>query len=283
MSFKELIEVNNLLRTIEHEYPVKKDLFLNNKFSEYVDFQDFQKKLEPSKIAFTRYLHETCNAIDNQFKRLYKSIETQKTPVPVNKFDRLISKYTKLKDILTLFENELLSLERPLRDYELQDFYDDVDDELEDIYNITNPSEIQLNSLYEFKNRIESKFFSINATSNIKPETSIEKSFSFRNNFDSIEELKVFNYFTTKLVDSKYLNDEILKQFLKYAFELKNPPNSKFSFENITTKQKIIKVFYDYYKVIALKPHGRQQQYAELLGEYFHGFESKSVKANFNK
>jgi hypothetical protein len=44
-----------------------------------------------------------------------------------------------------------------------------------------------------------------------------------------------------------------------------------------------MKVFYEYYKNVAGKPHKKQSQYAAILGDYFEGFNTQNVSTNFNK
>jgi len=107
--------------------------------------------------------------------------------------------------------------------------------------------------------------------------------FNFENNFDNVNQEKVYQYFSTELVNSNYLSEEELRDYLKTAFEKRETPKSKFSFRNIPSKDKVMKVFYSFYKDIAGKPHGRQKDYAGLLGEYFQGFKTSTISTNFSK
>jgi hypothetical protein len=112
----------------------------------------------------------------------------------------------------------------------------------------------------------------------------IQEIFIFQNNFDGVPPINVFDFFNKKLVqDHKYLELETLKDFIFQAFEKQEIPKNKFVLKNIKTKQKIIAVFYEYYKVIAGKPTGAQINYASLLGEYFNGFTTVNVSTNFTK
>lgn len=114
------------------------------------------------------------------------------------------------------------------------------------------------------------------------PKTSaVEKPF-FINEFDTVQESKIIEYFTKNLVDKKYISVEVLNNYLKQAFELKTAPKQKFSFENINTKENIVSIFYKYYKETAAKPHGKQQMYLDLLKIYFSGFEKINIR-NFSK
>lgn len=113
-------------------------------------------------------------------------------------------------------------------------------------------------------------------------DTSVVEKPSFTNEFDSVPESKVIEYFTKNLVENKHLTKETLTAYLKQAFELKTPPKQKYSFENIKTKEKIVSIFYKYYKETADKPHGKQQMYLDLLKIYFSGFEKINIR-NFSK
>lgn len=111
----------------------------------------------------------------------------------------------------------------------------------------------------------------------------VKQTFSFTNNFDKIEETKVLEYFVNKLVVPKFIDKSTLHDFLLIAFDKKEIPKKLFSFNKLNTKSQITKIFYDYYIDIAGKPHGKQTKYVELLANYFEGFDSKSLKTNFNK
>ena len=104
--------------------------------------------------------------------------------------------------------------------------------------------------------------------------------FNFQNNFDDVNSNKIYNYFKDSLVEKKYLSKETLKEFIILAFQEKTKPTQKYSF----SKPKIGKIrtiFYTYYKDVASKPHGKKQEYAELLGNYFKGFTTEKVMNNF--
>ncbi|CAN5661222.1 hypothetical protein BH10BAC3_BH10BAC3_16190 [soil metagenome] len=107
--------------------------------------------------------------------------------------------------------------------------------------------------------------------------------FQMQNNFDQIRMDDVYNHFKAGLVDKNYLSESDLKQYLEQAFNKKTKPTKLFRFSDIQTKSKIQSVFYKYYKDIAGKPHGKQVNYAALLGDYFEGYNTSSVSTNFNK
>jgi hypothetical protein len=104
--------------------------------------------------------------------------------------------------------------------------------------------------------------------------------FKFENNFDKVEPNKVYNYFFKKLVEKKYLSNEDLEKYLVLAFQDKKLPKEKFTFSNLQI-EKIRTIFYTYFKDIAINTHGRNKEYAELLGEYFNGFTTQKVRNNF--
>jgi hypothetical protein len=103
------------------------------------------------------------------------------------------------------------------------------------------------------------------------------------NNFDSTEIEDVYSHFKSGLVEKKYLTESDLLSYLKAAFEIMTIPQPLFKIKDAPTKQKVMKVFYEYYKNVAGKPHGKKNKYAALLGNYFEGFTTKNVSSNFNK
>ncbi|MBQ0732968.1 hypothetical protein [Aquimarina celericrescens] len=117
----------------------------------------------------------------------------------------------------------------------------------------------------------------------LKNESQDSSTFEFTNNFDSINEEKVYNHFKSNLVDTKMIDEADLRLYLKASFENKQIPETLFSFKNVRNKQSVIKVFYNYYKNVAIKPHGKQKEYAGLLGDYFQGYKTDTVSTNFSK
>jgi len=107
--------------------------------------------------------------------------------------------------------------------------------------------------------------------------------FEFVNLFDTVNTDKIYTHFKTGLVDNKMLTKEELENYIKAAFENKQPPKNLFNIKNAPSKDKVMKVFYEYYKNIAGKPHGKQKEYAGLLGNYFQGFKTSTVSSNFSK
>ena len=105
--------------------------------------------------------------------------------------------------------------------------------------------------------------------------------FTFINNFDKVDPLKVFNYFKINLVDKKYLTIEQLENYLLLAFQDLGLPKEKFSFSNLHI-ERVRTIFYRYFVEIANKPHGKKEEYAKLLGDYFNSFTTRKVMNNFS-
>ena len=108
--------------------------------------------------------------------------------------------------------------------------------------------------------------------------------FSFTNNFDNIPEDTIMFFFYQKLVvESKYITVDTFKLFLKNAFEKNIPPKNKLQIICPNERKKVRMVFYKYYTDIAQKPPRKQLEYVKLLGEYFEGFNTESLRTNFSK
>tara|TARA_R110000796_G_scaffold252631_3_gene389372 strand:- start:31073 stop:31735 length:663 start_codon:yes stop_codon:yes gene_type:complete len=107
--------------------------------------------------------------------------------------------------------------------------------------------------------------------------------FEFSNNFDHVDEKDVLDFFYSNLVKTKYIDYERLKEYLVLAFEENKLPEKGFTINNKPTDIVFRSIFYDYYKRIAGKPYGKQKKYIALLGDYFVGFNNKSLKTNFSK
>lgn len=110
-----------------------------------------------------------------------------------------------------------------------------------------------------------------------------ENDFNFINNFDDVSESDVYNYFKEKLVKKKLLSEEDLRSYLISAFQEKKPPEKLFEMNIEITKLRIYKIFYIYYKNKAHKPHGKRNEYVNLLSEYFKGFNHKTIASNWSK
>jgi hypothetical protein len=106
---------------------------------------------------------------------------------------------------------------------------------------------------------------------------------TFTNNFDNIKPTEIYKHFKAGLVEKGYLTEQELNEYLKAAFELKTIPETLFKIKDAPNKAAIEAVFYKYYKNVAGKIHGKQNQYAALLGDYFEGYKTTTVSSNFSK
>lgn len=104
---------------------------------------------------------------------------------------------------------------------------------------------------------------------------------TFENNFDNVEPIEIYKHFKTGLVDKGYLTEQELNEYLKAAFELKTKPEKLFKLKHTPSKQKIYTVFYTYYKDFAQKKHNTQKDYVALLGDFFEGYETKTIRTNW--
>lgn len=106
---------------------------------------------------------------------------------------------------------------------------------------------------------------------------------TFKNNFDKITPVEIYEHFRAGLVEKGYLTEQELNEYLKTAFELKTIPETLFKIKDAPKKATIEAIFYKYYKNVAGKIHGTQNQYAALLGDYFEGYKTATVSSNFSK
>jgi len=109
----------------------------------------------------------------------------------------------------------------------------------------------------------------------------ITKQPNFTNNFDNVTTVEIFEHFNAGLVNKGYLTEQELNEYLKAAFELKTKPKRPFKLKHTPSKQRIYTLFYIYYKDISQKKHDRQKDYAELLGDYFEGYKTETIRTNW--
>lgn len=109
----------------------------------------------------------------------------------------------------------------------------------------------------------------------------ITKQPNFTNNFDNITTVEIFEHFNAGLVNKGYLTEQELNEYLKAAFELKTKPKRPFKLKHTPSKQRIYTLFYIYYKDISQKKHDRQIDYAALLGDYFEGYKTETIRTNW--
>lgn len=109
----------------------------------------------------------------------------------------------------------------------------------------------------------------------------ITKQPNFTNNFDNVTTVEIFEHFNAGLVNKGYLTEQELNEYLKAAFELKTKPKRLFKLKHTPSKQRIYTLFYIYYKDISQKKHDRQKDYAALLGDYFEGYKTETIRTNW--
>lgn len=97
------------------------------------------------------------------------------------------------------------------------------------------------------------------------------------NNFNDDDIENVLTHFQSL---EKYMNNGEFMQWIKQAFELKEPPKQKFSLRK-HIKGEIRGIFHDYWKESG--KHGNREEYVRLLSDYFEGFPFKTTLDNFNK
>ena len=76
--------------------------------------------------------------------------------------------------------------------------------------------------------------------------------FSFKNNFDNVNNNDVYRYFKSELVDKNYLEIATLYDYLDLAFDKKQVPTEKFSFQKMKTLKSVRQIFYKYYSEIEI-------------------------------
>lgn len=101
-----------------------------------------------------------------------------------------------------------------------------------------------------------------------------------KNNFNNMPPKDIYEYFNSHMVGENdiYITKPELNEFIKSAFELKNPPKEKITLKK-HKKKDVHAIFYNFW-IKAGHKHGEGKKYAKLCEDYFSGF--KSVYANFN-
>lgn len=103
------------------------------------------------------------------------------------------------------------------------------------------------------------------------------------NNFDNVVSGRVYHHFHENLVIKGHLTNGELISYIKDAFEHRKVPTVRYVLKGVRSKQRIINVFYRYYKDESGTNHGKQKEYAALLGDYFQGYNTNNVSTNFSK
>ncbi|HLV92818.1 MAG TPA: hypothetical protein VKX34_06820 [Aequorivita sp.] len=149
-------------------------------------------------------------------------------------------------------------------------YFDDLILQFIDYYKANNPHLLQM------KERLQ------NTLNKTDKENEIDLT-TFENKFDHKTIKDVYQYFNKELVKTNYLSEDNLKRFIHLAFILKAPlpPEQKITFEGDPQKGIITNIFYRYYRDVNGKT--KRKGCGELLGEYFNGYNTKTVLGNFNK
>jgi hypothetical protein len=168
---------------------------------------------------------------------------------------------------------------------ELENFFESIFENMSFIFcthfNKTHKEELKLRTIFRkwydtFEYRISIDRVGEN---NAKEET---KKFE-RNNFNpKIKSVQAVTDFFTKEL-KPYADELVINEFLSLAFEKCEPPKEKLSFTNLNyNKKKIMNVFNTFYNACG-KTQSNATKYAELLGNYFTGFETETVRTNWAK
>lgn len=248
------------------------DKFIESYLDNYneISFHPIQEQL----IVFLKKdeLDGECFEQDNEFWDYYpKSLHPKLTEVI-----EILPKEAELIDEIEFVIEEHKKINFWEIDFENFEKFINISKPLEELFNLCNLF-VQINRLKYYN---ESLIY-IQAQ---QTETKIEQETpTFKNNFDNSKPMEIYNHFKAGLVEKGYLTEQELVEYLKAAFELKTIPKTLFKIKNTPKKQKISKVFYEFYKNIAGTPHGKQKSYAALLGNYFEGYDTDNISTNFSK
>lgn len=260
--------MNAIIKYTLQEYKQSYNELLAKYLSNYFDVAE--SDFIESEISSYRICLEVAYYLDKNYEKIISSYnrDTKSYPTP-KKFQILKSEYSDFN-----FD----AIVKELVDFEGNSFNHSIKQRV-----------LSFNKIISFlENKKSNPEIAITGTAaaakmDLQKSTELEKKYPFKNNFDNVKENDIIRHFTEFLVDKKYLTESELLEFLIAAFDKKTPPAKRFKFNNLNTKQQIKKGFYNYYKIVAGKPKGKQRQYAELLGEYFNGFDTSKIMTNFSK
>ena len=266
------------------------------------EFDFLKTKIVPDKQETTKQKPQpvqqvfTSNSNNEIFQSVYKNLQNfqffQIEVIADMKFEGEVYKNVKQRNNNSILNTENWEQHKVVFFKQRMETYKDsytleekVDLELETLEKLPKKSEDYKILKDRYKKYL--KALLSQPTTNQKPvfnENGIEQNkVNFTNNFDAADEDEIYRYFYDKLVKKKMLTQAELNEFLISAFQENTPPKKRFKLKNVLTKGKVISIFYEYFKEIAQRPHGKQEQYASLLGEYFEGYKTSTVKTNFSK
>jgi len=272
----------------------------------YITFEDEKKKVminwrDNNTLVRTHLanINTRCNDIRNLLVDFYPLLRQEKDPeeglIQYRNFGKFEfsprpykdHEYDLMKDVFNKHLSDCKYIFLSLDKKEQQGFKNHIIKNLNDVKNIQVLPKFKdlLSEIIELSNNDFSKPQqpTKNSNTSTKPPSEEKNEFGFKNNFDSVTEKKVYDYFYKKLVETKYLTDEVLVEYLILAFQKCKKSKCKFTLNNKTSNKKIQAIFYNYYKDIAGKPYGKQKAYIELLGDYFVGFDTGTLITNFSK
>jgi hypothetical protein len=252
-----------------------------------------RKKLKPFFDEYSNGFNKGYSEFEDALKKDVPLFGTSNENITYKVYSRIISDKTGMFPMHSTFEFQQSDLEKEVRKERNLKLLWKV--KKESFFNsgfeggeFYKAWEIILNNPTIFES-VFTKHFELNKPEQLEPEpldlsdtTTIETPL-FNNKFDTVKESTVIEYFTKKLVETKHISETDLFLFLDLAFDKMKVPKQKISFEHLNTQKKIINVFYEYYKIVAGKPYGKQEKYINLLCDYFIGFEYDKIKTNFAK
>lgn len=256
---------------------------------EFIELPEPKNKDELFEQFKNIYAQRICESLQRCFKKKYGKPTKKIIKDELAEINYFIEKANKLSTVKT-FENELVAAsEDSLHEYSrLKNYFYKKDSKPFNpsvhIYYNSNAA-LVYGKYFLFKNWLEHELEKTSSNQKEKkqePEQE-EETFKFENNFDNVDYKEVYNHFKTGLLKTKKLEEGELQNFLIAAFQNKIVPKNKFKLKNIESKDKVMKVFYQYYKDVAAKPYGKQKGYAGLLGNYFQGYKTSTVSSNFSK
>jgi len=266
------------------------------------EFDFLKTKIVPDKQETTKQKPQpvqqvfTSNSNNEIFQSVYKNLQNfqffQIEVIADMKFEGEVYKNVKQRNNNSILNTENWEQHKVVFFKQRMETYKDsytleekVDLELETLEKLPKKSEDYKILKDRYKKYL--KALLSQPTTNQKPvfnENGIEQNkVNFTNNFDAADEDEIYRYFYDKLVKKKMLTQAELNEFLISAFQENTPPKKRFKLKNVLTKRKVISIFYKYFKDEAQRPHGKQEQYASLLGEYFEGYKTSTIKTNFSK
>jgi len=277
--------------------PSEKENTLEKKISIYPENTD---EIKAFKKFYHRIFHEeNFNTLETSKQKYWQLIKDGANPIPLTKniiteIDQEYEANNKFKDIglnsLRSYCNGYDTSENGLIKSFLNDpsFHNNMlsfcTGEVHELYRRFLVEQLHLLETkkqdrfnQDEKLNISYKLIGENKFDTIRPVFQHIRKVLIENNISSIEAKNILLDMYDAISPKLYSN--VCEPIINYLGQI----DFVFQLKNTTTKQKAITIFYGYYKDIAGKPHGKQKQYAALLGDYFEGYKTENVSSNFNK